>query len=91
MNFAYTEEERKEHDHYRSLIQHLDKSDIPKRKIFFSGSHFDKHYHDVHYNHTESSDKKKERGKDLSVVLYGLSAITLFAISMAVRSCLNLF
>lgn len=91
MNFAYTKEEREEHDFYRSLIQNLDKSRIPESKGTFSNSYFNKHYHYVHYNNPVFSDKKKDKEKESDIVLYIVSAITLFAIFMAVRSCLNLF
>ncbi|MFC3160447.1 Leucine-rich repeat (LRR) protein [Chryseobacterium arachidis] len=91
MNFAYTEEERKEHDYYRSLIQNLDESNIPKNKVYFSNSYFDKHYQYAHFDHPESSDKKKENGKGSNAILCTIAIITLFAICMAVKSCLNLF
>lgn len=91
MNFAYTEEERKEHDYYRSLLQNLDKKNIPEKKAYFSSSYFDRHYHYVHYNHPESPDRKKKEGAGSGIILYVMSAIVLLAIGMAVRSCLNLF
>lgn len=91
MNFAYTEAERKEHDYYRDLIHHIDTSNIPESKVYFSDSHFSKHYQYVHYRHPEPGNNKKdsERGSNM-VVFIGIIVIA-FALLMAVRSCLNLF
>lgn len=90
MNFASTEEEIKVHDSHRLLIQDIEKSNIPERKVYFSSSYFDKHYQYVHYNHPESSEKKNHNKKESDIVLYILSIFILFALFMAVKSCLNL-
>jgi Leucine-rich repeat (LRR) protein len=90
MNFAYTEEERKEHDYYQSLIQNLNNSDIPKSGVYFSNSYFDKNYHYTHHENSIEQNKKKEEGKKPNIVLWIASTITVFAICMAIRSCLRL-
>lgn len=91
MNFAATEEERKEYDYYKNLLRNPDSNGIKRKNLSFSSSYFDRHYPYTHYQHPKSDTKKDEKQGKSGLIVIVVAIITIFAFFMAVRSCLNLF
>lgn len=90
MNFAATEDERKEYHYYKNLLRNPDSNDIKIKKLDFSNSYFDKNYPYTHYRHPKPENKKDSK-ENSNLVLILVAVVTIFAFFMAVRSCLNLF
>ncbi|KQT15453.1 hypothetical protein ASG31_14390 [Chryseobacterium sp. Leaf404] len=92
MNFAYTDEERKEYNYYLQLLHNLDNQEILTQENPFSKCHLDRSYQFTHYQFPDSVSIKSSTSKVFfpKIFLWFLIIVVMFSVVMIVISLFQL-